>query len=605
MLRRFFPLLLTLSLVAIPQVVVAQSVDQLIQQGEAARNARNYAEAEAIFRRAIEIDPNYAKAYANLCNVLDDQDKLDEAVAACRQAVELRSNYAYAHFLLGFVLKRQNKLEEAIANFNRAIEIDPNYTNAYNCLGNALSDQGKLEEAIANYNRAIELDPNLTQAYYNLGNALYNQGKLEEAITAYKKSIEIDPNDADAYYNLGVALSDQGKLEEAIANFNRAIEIDPNNALAYTNLGNALTQQGKLEEALASYNRAIEIDPNDATAYNNLGKVLYDQGKLEEAITSYNQALSLPDQKGTSEGRSASAHTLAHNNLGVALQQQGKLEEAIAEYQRSIDLDPNFALAQNNLKEAERLLAIKLNPPPVAIDDRKHLPSETDEPLVKVLRSTARIIAQVSAEGNSIGAGWVVKRESDTVWIVTNRHVISDRQTKRRSNKIEVEFFSELPDEKRPRYNATIEKMTDANDLELDLAVLKVAGIPDDIQPLELRPGRVSRNTRVRVIGHPFSLDDPWNSSSGEVMNYDRDSLTLPVDAYVAEGNSGGPVIDEQNQVIAVMVRIRTREDIAIALDPNQPTSDLSQISPATGDVGLAYRIDIVIEKLRVWRILD
>ena len=92
-------------------------------------------------------------------------------------------------------------------------------------------------------------------------------------------------------------------------------------------------------------------------------------------------------------------------------------------------------MAQNNLKEAERLLAINNNPPLPNIDDRDYLPTETQEGLVKKLRSTARIIATTS-EGASIGTGWVIQRQGNTVLIVTNRHVISDNKSKRPSDTI-------------------------------------------------------------------------------------------------------------------------------------------------------------------------
>ncbi|HAA29565.1 MAG TPA: hypothetical protein DCE56_20045 [Cyanobacteria bacterium UBA8553] len=66
MLHRFFPVLLTLSLVATPLQAIAQNFNLLIQQGNAASQAGNYAEAEAIFRQAIQLDPNDAVAYNNL-----------------------------------------------------------------------------------------------------------------------------------------------------------------------------------------------------------------------------------------------------------------------------------------------------------------------------------------------------------------------------------------------------------------------------------------------------------------------------------------------------------------------------------------------------------
>ena len=490
----------------------------------------------------------------------------------------------------GIAAYDRGNLSEAESIFSQVVKIDPNNADAYIYLGIALRKQGKLDQAIAAYEKAIQLDSNDALAYYNLGLALRQQGKLDQAIANYEKAIQLDPDFALAYNNLGIALADQGKLDEAIASYEKAIQLDPDFALAYYNLGLALRQQGKLDQAIANYEKAIQLDPNYAAAYNNLGNALSDQGKLEEAIKSHRQAIQI------------NPNSIRHNNLGYALQQQDKLEEAIQQYRRSLELDPDFVNAQNNLKEAERLLAIKLEPPLPDIDDTQFLPSETDEPLVNTLRSTARIIAEVSAEGTYIGAGWVVKKEANTVWIVTNRHVISDSKTDIPSKKIEVEFFSELPDTERPRYPATIINSTDADD-ELDLAVLQITGIPDDIQSLEMRSGRVQRDANVRIIGHPYTIKDSWAVSRGEVLSYNPNNPQISMSGFFAQGNSGGPVIDSNNQVIGIMVEIRANVDIAF--DPNQPTPNFNTNQPATGGVGLAYRIDIVIEKLREWEIIQ
>ena len=475
---------------------------------------------------------------------------------------------------------------------------DPNVEQLYQ-QGIAAYDKGDFSEAESIFSQVVQIDPNDAVAYYNLGIVLDYQGKLDDAASSLQRAIQLDPNDAKAYYSLGIVLGRQGKLDDAVASYQQAIQLNPSHYRAYNNLGNALSDQRKLEEAIASYQQAIQLNPNDAEAYNNLGNALRRQGKLEEAITSHQKALSLPNL----ESQPSSTHTLAHNGLGLIFQRQDKLEEAIKEYQSSLDLDPDYVAAKNNLKEAERLLAIKLKPPLPDIDDTKFLPSETDEPLVKTLRSTARIIAEVSAEGTSIGAGWVVKKEANAVWIVTNRHVISDSKTKILSKKIEVEFFSELPDTKRPRYPATIINSTDADDLELDLAVLKVTGIPDDIQKLEMRPGRVQRDANVRIIGHPYTIENPWSVSRGEVVNYNPNNPEISMSGLFAQGNSGGPVVDSENKVIGIMVTIRTSFDIVANSD--QANLNLNANQPATGGVGLAYRIDIVIEKLREWGIID
>ena len=456
-------------------------------------------------------------------------------------------------------------------------------------MGVALRKQGKLEEAITAYKKAIEINPNFAFAYDNMGNSLSDQGKYDEAIAAHKKAIELDPNDATAYDNMGVALEKQGKYDEAITAYKKAIELDPNYSFAYYNMGNALNDQGKLDEAITAYKKAIELDPNFASAYYNMGTVLDDQGKLDEAIAAYKKALELDPNFAS-----------AYNNMGYALFKQGKLEEAIKAYKKALEIDPNKANTQNNLKEAERLLARNSNPPLPNIDDRDYLPTETQEPLVKKLRSTARIIATTS-EGASIGTGWVIQRQGNTVLIVTNRHVISDSKSKRASDTIEVEFYSTLDDIQRPRYKATVEKITDSRE-DLDLAVLKVTGIPNDIEPLTIKSGWIQRNLEITIIGHPHNINSPWSAVKGEVINYNPNNKFIPLDALVASGNSGGPVLNAAGEVIAMVVRMKDRNDNAV-LNNGENQIYIDDVG-STGDVGLAYPINIVIEKLQEWGIL-
>jgi len=570
---KLLPLVLIFSLLSYTPVGLGQSVDELFKQGKAAYDAGNYSQAETIFRQVIRINPQDANAYYNLGVVLYHQGKLEEAITNFRQAIQLDPKYANAYNNLGAALSDQGKLDEAIANYRQAIQLDPKYALAYTNLGNALSDQGKLDEAIASYRQAIQLNPKYAMAYNNLGNALRNQGKLDEAIASYRQAIQLNPKYAMVYNNLGLALYDQGKLE---------------------NLGFVLADQGKLDEAIASYRQAIQLDPKYSYAYNNLGNALSDQGKLEEAITNHRIALSLPDEKATP----ASVHTLAHNNLGYALQKQGKLEEAIAEYQKSIALNRNYVTAQNNLKEAQRLLAQQSPqyvPPPAS--DLAFVPTLQQEPLRDELRATVLIIANdiPGTQGQTRGTGWVVKREGNTIWVMTNRHVIANQQ-RQPSPKIEIEFFSDIEATRRTRFVATVEQIS--NDPNLDLAVLKITGIPDDIRPLKMGTGRVSRNTKIIVIGHPINAK-PWTSSSGEVGYYDPNQLTIS--ATVATGNSGGPVINETTkEVIGLMVQVAGEN---ISTNRNTPTPPPPEQIIRTAGFALAYPIDLVHQQLIKWGI--
>jgi superkiller protein 3 len=256
-------LLLSLSLIATPRLVLAQSIDQLFQQGNATQDAGNYSQAEAIWRRVIQLNPKDASAYFYLGKALYSQKKLDEAIAAFHKAIQLNSNYANAYSNLGTALGQQGEPDEAIAAFRQAIQLNPKDATAYNNLGNVLRAQGKLDEAIAAYQKAIQLKPNLANAYTNLGIALSDQKKLSEAIAAYRQALRLPEDKSGTLTTADNTFFYWGRFQY------ESRTPTTSHTLAHNGLGLALQWQGKLGEAIAEYERAIAIDPNYVTAQNN------------------------------------------------------------------------------------------------------------------------------------------------------------------------------------------------------------------------------------------------------------------------------------------------------------------------------------------------
>jgi len=419
--------------------------------------------------------------------------------------------------------------------------------------GSAAQASGKYTEAENIWRKVIEINPKLAAAYNNIGYNLYYQGKLDDAIAAFRQAIQIQP-DSIRYNNLGIVLFNQGKLEEAIVAFKQAIQIDPKYPPAHYGLGYTFYNQGKIQEAIEAYRQTIQIEPKFAAAYNNLGIALKDQGKLEEAEAAYRQALALPDDK-----TPPTVHTLAHNNLGRLLQQQDKLEAAIAEFEQALAIDPKYVYARNNLEEAKRQLKTQ------AIDDRQWLPQ--NDPYVPILRPVVRVVAQfpgsAKKQGAEYGTGLIVQRQGNRLLIVTNRHVIFEKESGKQGQEIRIDFYSQPPADKNYLFRtAKVLAMTSADD-EIDLAVLEVdaSTLPEDIQPLPFAPEAVTRGMAIRTIGHPVG-NIPWTAESGEISSYNNQQLQISK-ADLSVGYSGGPVINAQNQVVGILVEINGRRAFA------------------------------------------
>ena len=419
------------------------------------------------------------------------------------------------------------------------------------------------------------------------GETAQAQKKYPEAERIWRQIIQLDPNSAVAFSNLCAALFRQNKLDEAPIFCQKALALDPKLPETYKNIGNVLYFQKKLTEAEEMYRRALALDDKYVDAYNGLGAVLSDQKKLTEAEEMFRRALDLPDD---TTGTPTTTHTLAHNNLGRLLQEQGKLEAAIAEFEKATKIDPKFEFTRNNLQEARRLLSLQQQPEQIiALNNTKYLRQE--DPLTRIKRSIVKIsvVFTGNAKGTAYGTGYVVKRRGTTVWIITNRHVVVDRDTEQRAdnleNNLEVEpYYGEnLPNLPRDRLVAKIIHITQPQE-NLDLALLEVTGLPDDISPLTFHQGEINPQTPISIIGHPESKD--WSKYEAITIGIQSSSGNLLIDVSLAVGGSGSPVFDQEMRVIGLMFK----------------TINESQID--SSGIGFAYPIDRVLQKLAQWQVV-
>nr|MDQ3081550.1 protein kinase [Gemmatimonadota bacterium] len=197
--------------------------------------------ARQMFRRAIEIDPDYALAYAGLadsCSLLymncdAREQNLTQGNAASRRALELGPDLAEAHLAAGLVHSLSTRFKEAEREFEFAMKLDPTLFEAVYHYGRARIAQGEFAEAAKLFERACLLRPEDFQAPFFLAQCYVSMGMDEESRTMYHKAkrliderLELNPDDARAT-QLGAGMSaNLGDSVAAIDYATRALKIN-------------------------------------------------------------------------------------------------------------------------------------------------------------------------------------------------------------------------------------------------------------------------------------------------------------------------------------------------------------------------------------------
>ena len=229
--------------------------------------------ARQMFNRAVETDPEYARAYAGVadsCSLLymyfDARDyNLRQADTASAKALELEPDLAEAHVARGLAISLSKRFREAEEEFETAMKLDPKLFEAAYWYGRALMSEGRMAEAAKMFERASALRPEDYQAPNFLAQAYNSMGRAEEAATTNRRSIrlmeeqlELNPSDARAANLLAATYANFGEKEKAIEYAKRSLEIDPDDAMLLYNVACTFALLGRSDEAIGYIERAVD-----------------------------------------------------------------------------------------------------------------------------------------------------------------------------------------------------------------------------------------------------------------------------------------------------------------------------------------------------------
>ncbi len=225
----------------------------------------------ALYEQVLEIDPDYAAAWAGLAALLMNQRFAinltpEESVASAREAA------------------------------NQALEIDPEYALVHAVLGRIALADGDLTAAARHIERALALEPTNPYVLGGAGVVARGLGRMDESIAITKYAVARDPVNPRSQYLLGIGYFYAGQPEKSVVPLRIALRLSPEIVLAQLIIGLALYEKGEYDAALAS----MQAESHEgwrlaglAVVHHALGQVAESDAALAELIDKYDQQLAV------------------------------------------------------------------------------------------------------------------------------------------------------------------------------------------------------------------------------------------------------------------------------------------------------------------------
>jgi TolB-like protein/DNA-binding winged helix-turn-helix (wHTH) protein/Tfp pilus assembly protein PilF len=254
------------------------------------------------FQKAVEIDPNYAQAYAMLAdsyNMLgyygyaDMDEMMKKARPAVEKALALDNSIPEAHLVMSYIERKENKNpERANQELEKAIALNPYNSTARVRYGWAALGSGNVDESIKQMRLAQEYNPLSTTSNNALCDVLMIRHEFDDAIRFCQKAVEVSPNQILNHIRLAEAYFFSGKQQEAIDHLQKRINSlegeGKDQALGLLSYFYAKAhQRPEAEKIVAILKSKIAADPN---LYEYLIPATYALGNDEESLTYLKQA---------------------------------------------------------------------------------------------------------------------------------------------------------------------------------------------------------------------------------------------------------------------------------------------------------------------------
>jgi TolB-like protein/Tfp pilus assembly protein PilF/predicted Ser/Thr protein kinase len=242
-----------------------------------------------LFKKALELDSNYALAYAGLGDAYEQgvekwgfpRSWVDSSIAVSSKAVSIDPNLAEAYKALGLAYGGKGWVKKSLEAYKKAIEINPNYHPAVGNIGYMNMGLGKFDEALQWEKKALALNPMIPYSYVGVASAYLCLCDDARAQEWYNKALTLQPDLTDAQFFLGEMHLERKEYKQAMDQAQKILALEADDLSGLYLAGAAALLSADYVRAEQYFAKSVTIDSTSGTT--SLGYIYMKTGRKDQA----------------------------------------------------------------------------------------------------------------------------------------------------------------------------------------------------------------------------------------------------------------------------------------------------------------------------------
>ena len=278
----------------------------------------------------------------NLARALIAKGDIDSAKLQLEEAIKIRSDFTGARLMLGRLYLAKGDPARALKEAEGVIALDRNNLQAHLMRSNALLTLGDRDKARDELGAITKVYPQNREARYQVGFLAFQEKDYKKSEQIYSELFKSNPKDARGLAGETESLAAQNRLGDAIKETQAAIDKDPQRQDLQLVLAKFYVRAERYNEAITIFQSLLKQDPRSRDLLWQLGETERRKGDLNSSIDTFRRC-----------SQSAPSDTSCLTQLGMIYEGTGKSDQAKPIWEQILKIQPDHALALNNLAYAK------------------------------------------------------------------------------------------------------------------------------------------------------------------------------------------------------------------------------------------------------------